>query len=214
MPPVLTVVEVERAAHALARRDSDLRRLLADHGPPPLWGRREGFATLVHIILEQQVSLASARSVLARLRRNAGRITPRRLLEMGESRLRGSGLTRQKGAYCLHLAGAVDRGDLDLAALRHLEDEVASQRLQNLPGIGPWTATIYLLMALRRPDVWPAGDLALAESVRAVKGLRARPTPERLDRIAESWKPYRAVAARMLWQRYLARERNRQERDH
>lgn len=205
MPATLNVGEVERAARSLARRDPDLGRLLSVHGPPPLWGRREGFATLVHIILEQQVSLASARAVLNRLRRNAGRITPQRLLEMGESRLRGSGLTRQKGAYCLHLAGAIDRGDLDLAGLRSLEDDVASARLQSLPGIGPWTATIYLLMALRRPDVWPAGDLALAESVRDVKGLRKRPTPDRLDRIARSWKPYRAVAARMLWQRYLAR---------
>src|SRR6185436_17744454 len=169
--------------------------------------RREGFATLVHIILEQQVSLASARSVLRRLRRRAGRITPRRLLALGDRRLEASGLTRQKRAYCLHLAAALEQGKLDLAGLGRLDDDEASAILQNLPGIGPWTAQIYLLMALRRPDVWPAGDLALAESVRAVKGLRARPTPERLARIAASWQPYRAVAARMLWQRYLARPR-------
>ena len=207
MPASLTVAEVQSAARALAHRDPDLRRLLAANGPPPLWGRREGFATLVHIILEQQVSLASARSVLRRLRRRAGRITPRRLLALGDRRLQASGLTRQKRAYCLHLAAALEQGELDLAGLGRLDDDEASAILQNLPGIGPWTAQIYLLMALRRPDVWPAGDLALAESVRAVKGLRARPTPERLARIAASWQPYRAVAARMLWQRYLARPR-------
>jgi DNA-3-methyladenine glycosylase II len=200
----LTATEVERAAAHLARRDPDLRRLLDEHGPPPLWGRREGFATLVHIILEQQVSLASARAVLARLRRKAGRITPRRLLDLGERRLGASGLTRQKQAYCLHLARALEGGTLDLVTIRRLDDAEASALLQSLPGIGPWTAQIYLLMALRRPDIWPAGDLALAESVRVVKGLRARPSPERLARIAEPWRPYRAVAARMLWQRYLA----------
>ena len=150
------------------------------------------------------MSLASARSVLRRLRSTAGRITPRRLLDLGERRLESSGLTRQKRAYCLNLAGAIEGGDLDLAGLRRLDDAQASALLQRLPGIGPWTAEIYLLMALRRPDIWPAGDLALSESVRAVKGLRARPAPERLARIAEPWKPYRAVAARMLWQRYLA----------
>ena len=204
MPAPLTARDLERAARALARRDPDLRRLLATHGPPPLWGRREGFATLVHIILEQQVSLASARAVLRRLRATAGRITPERLLALGAPRLAASGLTRQKSAYCLHLAEALRRGTLDLAALRLLDDAAASATLQNLPGIGPWTAQIYLLMALRRPDIWPAGDLALAESVRVVKGLRARPSPDRLMRIAEPWKPYRAVAARMLWVRYLA----------
>jgi DNA-3-methyladenine glycosylase II len=208
MPASLTLPGVESAARALARRDPDLARLFAAHGPPPLWGRREGFATLVHIILEQQVSLASARSVLRRLRRRAGRITPRRLLALGDRHLEASGLTRQKRAYCLHLARVVEAGEFNLAGLGRLDDEEASALLQSLPGIGPWTAQIYLLMALRRPDVWPAGDLALAESVRVVKGLRARPTPDRLARIATSWQPYRAVAARMLWQRYLARARS------
>lgn len=203
MPP-LDSASLALAAAALARRDPDLGALHARHGPPPLWARPAGFATLVRIILEQQVSLASGRAVYRRLGATAGRVTPERVLALGGERLRRLGLTRQKARYVVVLAEAVAAGALDLRGLAAMDDDAARAALVAIKGIGPWTADVYLLMAMRRPDVWPAGDIALQKSVQAVKRLRARPTPERATRLAEAWRPHRSVAARMLWQHYLA----------
>jgi DNA-3-methyladenine glycosylase II len=171
-----------------------------------LWGRPRGFATLVQIILEQQVSLASARAILARLVAAIGDPTPARLFEAGEERLRACGLTRQKATYCHRLAAAALDGRLDLDAVARLEDEAAIALLTRHDGVGPWTAQVYLLMSLRRPDVWPAGDLGLVNSLHVVKRLRRPPSRDRALQIAAAWRPYRAVAARMLWQAYLARQ--------
>jgi DNA-3-methyladenine glycosylase II len=200
---LITAATLAAAAKRLASRDRDLARILAADGPPPLWARRPGFAALLRIILEQQVSLASARAILLRVRRGLGRLTPGRVLSAGEEALRRMGLTRQKAAYCVNLARAVSGGALDLRGLGPLDDEAIRSRLTRVTGIGRWTADIYLLMALGRPDVWPAGDVALAKAARAVKRLRSLPAQDRLARIAEGWRPYRAVAARMLWHHYL-----------
>jgi DNA-3-methyladenine glycosylase II len=202
----LTPARLREAAHALAARDRDLAAILERHGPPPLWGRPRGFATLVRIILEQQVSLASARALLKRLVGEIGAPTPARLFAAGEERLRACGLTRQKAAYCHRLAAAALDGRLDLDAVARLEDEAAIEMLTRHDGIGPWTAQVYLLMSLRRPDVWPAGDLGLVNSMHVVKRLRRPPSRDRALAIAAAWRPYRAVAARMLWQAYLARQ--------
>ena len=199
----LTAASLGEAAGWLARRDPDLARIRRRHGPPPMWGRPSGFGTLARIILEQQVSLASAASTFRRLEAGLGRVAPATLAAAGEARIRALGVTRQKTAYLVLLARAVESGALDLAAIGRLPDEEARSVLLRLKGIGPWSADIYLLMALRRPDVWPAGDLALATAARAVKGLRRRPSPEALSRLAEPWRPFRSVAARMLWQHYL-----------
>jgi DNA-3-methyladenine glycosylase II len=201
----LTPDRLREAARALADRDPDLAILLERHGPPPLWRRPRGFATLVRIILEQQVSLASARAILKRLVEGIGEPTPERLLEAGVERLRACGLTRQKAGYCHRLAAATLDGRLDLAGVARLDDAAAIASLTRHDGIGPWTAEVYLLMSLRRPDVWPAGDLGLIVSMRTVKRLRRPPSRERALAIADAWRPYRAVAARMLWQDYLAR---------
>jgi DNA-3-methyladenine glycosylase II len=200
----LTRLDLPAAALHLAGRDRDLRRILAAHGPPPLWGRRPGFATLVRIILEQQVSLASARAIFRRLTLGVVPFTPARFVELGAARLRSLGLTRQKAAYCVDLAAAVEEGRLDLRAVARMDDAAVASTLTRLKGIGPWTAHIYLLMALRRPDVWPSGDIALLQAVRRVKRLRGHASPERVARLAETWRPYRSVAARMMWQHYLA----------
>jgi DNA-3-methyladenine glycosylase II len=173
-------------------------------GPPPLWARRPGYATLVRIILEQQVSLASAGAAYSRLQAAAGRVTPGRVARLSEARLRRSGLTRQKAAYCRKLATRIVERRITLSRLAHLQDDEARSSLLQVPGIGPWTADIYLLMALRRPDVWPDGDLALARAAHRVKRLRRCPTEERLRRIASAWAPWRAVAARILWHSYLS----------
>ncbi len=190
------------AATILAARDRELASVLAAHGPPPMWGRRPGFVTLVRIILEQQVSLVSARSMFKRLTTNIQPFTPQRFEELGELHLRSLGVTRQKAAYLLSLADAAAAGEL--ATLSSLPDEVAREMLIRIKGVGPWTADIYLLMVLRRPDIWPNGDVALATAVMKLKKLGTRPSFPQLAQTAESWRPFRSVAARMLWQYYLA----------
>ncbi|MBC8029494.1 MAG: DNA-3-methyladenine glycosylase 2 family protein [Pyrinomonadaceae bacterium] len=201
----LTEVALSTAARELAGRDKDLAAILERYGPPPLWARKPGFATLVHIILEQQVSLASAASIFARVKKNTVPFNPTRVIELGEDHLKSLGLTRQKTAYCLHLSQSLAEKRLKLAQLRQLNDEEARAALMSVKGIGSWSADIYLLMALLRPDVWPANDLALAIAVQQLKQHPHRPNQEHLFTMAETWRPYRSVAARMLWQFYLAR---------
>ena len=202
----LTQKTLALAARELAARDELLAAIHARYGDPPLWQRATGFRTLVHIILEQQVSLSSAKSMLLRLETAIQPFTPERFIEFGDHYLRGLGVTRQKSAYLLHLAESIVSGQLGLRGLSRLSDEQALVRLTGIKGIGLWSANIYLLMALRRADIWPAGDLALAVAVKELKGLAARPSPEELEEIAEQWRPHRAVAARMLWQYYLGRK--------
>lgn len=198
--PKATLLEVSAG---LAEADADLARVQRLHGPPPLWARRPGFATLVRIILEQQVSLASARAAFAALQRRTGAVTPERVLEIGTRGLRAAGLTRQKARYVCELADGVAHGRVDLARLHRLSDADVRERLTAVVGIGPWTADIYLIMALGRPDVWPVADLALAKSVMRLKRLRRVPDEARLERIASAWRPWRSVAARMAWHYYL-----------
>src|SRR5262249_18002972 len=151
-------------------------------------------------------SLSSAKSMLLRLEREIQPFTPERFLDLGEMHLRGLGVTRQKTAYVLHLSESIVSGDLSLRKLTTLNDEQVLGQLTRIKGIGLWSANIYLLMAMRRADIWPAGDLALAVAIKELKGLPARPTHDELEMIAEQWRPHRAVAARMLWQYYLGRK--------
>ena len=201
----LTQKSLALAARELAARDEMLAGIHATYGDPPLWRRDTGFQTLVHIILEQQVSLKSAKAMLVRLEAAIQPFTPLRFIELGDSYLRGLGVTRQKSAYVLHLADSIVNGDLSFARLARMSDEEARLVLTRVKGIGSWSADVYLLMAMRRADIWPAGDLALAVAMKELKGLATRPGPEELERFAEQWRPHRAVAARMLWQYYLGR---------
>jgi DNA-3-methyladenine glycosylase II len=204
MIKTLTKMSLSEATVYLAARDNDLARLLVADGIPPLWERKPCFSTLIHIILEQQVSLASARAMYHRLVDNLGPFTPDRFLEVGSSYLRSLGVTRQKAAYCINVAEAILGDALDLRAVSRMDDLAAVDTLTRIKGIGPWTADIYLLMALRRPDVWPSGDIALVNTVRKVKKLHEYPSPSILSKIAETWRPFRSVAARMLWHHYLS----------
>lgn len=201
---VLTEAELRRATRALARSDPDLARVVKRHGPPPLWQRQPGFATLVHIILEQQVSLASARAAFDRVRALARPFTPANFLLLDDRQLRAAGFSRQKTLYCRNLARAIVEEGLRLPALARLDDAEVRTRLTAVKGIGTWTADIYLIMALGRPDVWPRGDLAIAEAARQLKRLATRPTDADLAAICEPWRPWRAVAARVLWHHYLS----------
>ena len=169
-----------------------------------MWGRSRGFSTLIKIILEQQVSLASAASLFKRLRRNVAPFTPERIIELGEMHLRTQGLTRQKAAYCVHVSQAIVEKRLDLRKLSRMNDLDARAMLTGVKGLGLWSADVYLLMAMRRADIWPADDLALAVALTQIRGMETRLKAAELTRIAEAWRPYRSVAARMLWQYYLA----------
>ena len=207
MTPIpLTDETFTRGLRALTRRDRDLARVVQQYGPPPMWARRPGFPTLIHIILEQQVSLASARAAFNRLKA-AIRVTPRNLLTLDDATLKTIGFSRQKTAYARHLAQAILDRRFSPSALIGLDDDEARAALIELKGIGVWSADIYLLMALRRPDVWPHGDLALASAAHQVKRLPARPTYDGLTAISEAWRPWRAIAARVLWHHYLSQRR-------
>ena len=206
-PTLLAAVDV------LAAADTDLARIVERHGAPPLWPREPGFETLVRIILEQQVSLTSGEAAFRRLERAAGAVEPRAVHGLGEPGMRAAGITRQKARYLVAFASAVDEGRLELDALVDASDDEVRRRLIELPGIGPWTADVYLLLALRRADIWPVGAMALAASVGHVKRLATRPGPAEMATIGESWRPWRAVAARLLWHAYLSGDRSGNARD-
>jgi DNA-3-methyladenine glycosylase II len=201
---VLTHASLSEGAQALRARDRDLAHILDRLGEPPLWGRRPGFPALIRIILEQQVSLAAARSLYRRLLRHLGGMTAESVCAMGEAGLREFGLTRQKARYCHGLAARVLDGSLHLSGVATLPDAAGRAILLAVPGLGPWSVDIYYLMALRRPDVWPEGDLALAAALREVKRMDDLPTRKDQQALAARWSPWRSVAARLLWAHYLA----------
>jgi DNA-3-methyladenine glycosylase II len=171
-------------------------------GPPPLWPREASFATLVHLILEQQVSLASAQAAFDRLAAAIGDVTPEAFVTLDDPQLRAIGFSRQKTGYARGLATALVDG-FDLSSLGRRSDDEVRAELMRHPGIGRWTADVYLTMCLLRPDVWPHGDQALRTAATEVLELEARPTFQGLEIIAERWHPYRAVGARILWHHYL-----------
>ena len=208
---VLDTGSLAEAAQQLARRDPHLSAIFETHGHPPLWRRPATFTTLVRIILEQQVSLKSADAMFRRLRAAITPFTPQTVITGGPDHLRRLGVTRQKTAYLLHLSTAIVEGNLNLRRLGRMSDADVKAALMQIKGLGSWSADVYLLMAMCRADIWPAGDLALAVAVKELNGLKQKPTFEELELIAEKWRPHRAVAARMLWQYYLAR-RTRNER--
>ena len=194
-----------RGVRLLAGRDEHLAEVVKSYGEPPLWVRVPGFPTLVYIILEQQVSLASARAAFERLQAAVKPLTPRGFLRLNDAELLRIGFSRQKTLYTRLLAESLARRHFDLRCLHELEDSTARKMLIAFKGIGGWTADIYLLSALRRPDIWPTGDLALATAVQEVKRLRKRPSPEKLEKMSAPWRPWRAVAARLFWHAYLCK---------
>ena len=195
---------LQNATDELAARDPHIGAVIEKHGYPPLWAREPGFPTLVKIILEQQVSLSSAKAAYDKLLMRINPLTPEKFLTLDDAELKQIGFSRQKTRYCRILAETIQSGELDLAELNQYSDKEVSETLTALKGIGPWTAGIYLLMALRRPDIWPRGDLALLTSMQEVKQLPERPDNEKAAEIANAWKPWRSVGARILWHSYLS----------
>ena len=203
-PRRLTTASLRQGARALADVDSDLGAVLDRLGEPPMWGRVPGFPALIQIILEQQVSLAAARTMYRRLSGHLGAMTPEAVYAIQVNGLRDVGLTRQKAGYCFGLAERILDGRLDLSSVANGPDDRGRQILLAVPGLGAWSVDIYYLMALRRPDVWPQGDLALAVALREVKHLTDLPTKNEQQLLASHWVPWRSVAARILWAHYLA----------
>ncbi len=203
IPIRLTRKTFSHAIQILCDRDPDLAGVMTILDPPPFWTRRPGFASLIHIILEQQVSLASARAAFNRLLNAASPLTPDRFLKLDDASLQYCGFSRQKAAYGRNLAKVIADGHLKLSALATKNDRTVRSELLKVKGIGPWTANIYLLTVLRRPDIWPSEDLALAVATQKLKGLKTRPTPRELEHLSQVWRPWRAVAARLLWHYYI-----------
>jgi DNA-3-methyladenine glycosylase II len=192
------------AAARLCDADPDLAAIVERHGLPAFWAREPGLETLVLLILEQQVSLASARAAYDRLETRLGGVSTAGILASTDEELRADGFSRQKARYVRVLSSAIEDGSFDLDVVATLDDDAARAALLTLPGIGPWTAEVYLLSALRRPDAWPVGDIALQEAARRARGLESRPSANELEAIGEAWRPDRATAARILWHLYLS----------
>ena len=187
----------------VASKDEDLKQIVDSYGYPPFWSREPSFETLLHFILEQQVSLASAKAALEKLRLLISIITPEHLLSLSDVQLRACYFSRQKASYARSLATAVKARTLVIEELVNLSDEKIRQELKQIKGIGDWTVDVFLLMSLHHIDVFPLGDIALLNSTRHVKNLDPKAGKTEIATIAETWKPYRSIAAYLLWHAYL-----------
>lgn len=192
----------------MSKQHPELAIVYATYGAPPLWDRPPGFGTLLNIILEQQVSLASAKACFDKLTAHCGEVTPANFLRLNDVELRTIGFSRQKTGYARHLVEAVIEKRLDFDGLEKNPDAEVKAELIKLKGVGEWTSDIYLLMALLRPDIMPRGDIALHAAWHKLSG-QPRPTSNEFIILAERWKPYRSVAARLLWHFYLSERKNR-----
>lgn len=195
----LTPEVFQKALDHLVAVDPHLAEIRAAHGDPPLRSRPPGFAALLQIIVDQQLSVAAARTIWNRLEAAMGETSPAALLALDDAALRACGLSRGKAIYARGLASDIVEGRVNLDALETMEDEAAIAELVKTKGIGRWSAEIYLLSTLARADVWPVDDLAIATATGKVKGFRVRPKRRTLIRLAELWRPYRSVAARLMW---------------
>ncbi|GAB4493411.1 MAG: DNA-3-methyladenine glycosylase [Saprospiraceae bacterium] len=204
----LNETNLKEAAHWLAEQDDALAHVLEKYSYPPLWARKPGFSTLIHIILEQQVSLASANAAFQRLKEKIGVVEPDTFLALDDATLREIGFSRQKMAYTRSLAEAVLAQIFDFERLVTLSDDDARAEMKRLKGIGDWTADIYLSECLLRPDILPKGDIAMQEAFKVLKNLPKRPVHEDFENLTQHWRPWRSVGTRMLWHFYLC-ERNR-----
>ena len=187
----------------LAKRDKDLKQIIKRHNYPPVWTRKASFPTLILIILEQQVSLASARAAFTKLKEKTGAITPARLLKLSDAEMKACYFSRQKIVYARHLAETLLSKKIELKKHVLLPDEEIRASLKQVKGIGDWTADVYLLFAQQRTDVFPVGDLAMVNALKEIKKLPAATSKEELLLLAEPWRPYRSIAAMLLWHYYI-----------
>jgi DNA-3-methyladenine glycosylase II len=194
----------QAALKALAKRDPDIAAALKRIGPPPPRDRPPGFSSLLRAIVGQQISSAAAAALWARLAAAIDPVSPETIAPLDAVALRALGFSRQKALYAQGLARDIIEKRVDLDLLPALDDEAAVAHLIQIKGIGRWSAEVYLLFALGRTDIFPAGDLALAIAMQRLKRLRRRPDPKRLIKLVEPWRPYRGAAAHFLWHYYKA----------
>ncbi|RQO29654.1 DNA-3-methyladenine glycosylase 2 family protein [Taibaiella sp. KBW10] len=188
----------------LSARDEGLAMIIKTYGYPPMWTRPNTYETLVHIILEQQVSLASALAALHQLRQETRGITPAAILALSDETMRACYVSRQKMSYIRILARAIAEGDLDLDALTVCADEDIRAQLIRLKGIGHWTIDVYLMFVLQRADIFPFGDLAAVNALKRLKQLPKETPRAALPDMIQHWRPYRTVATMILWHHYLS----------
>lgn len=199
--------DVREGLAALAAIDPRLARAIAVSGAVPLRRRAPGYAALAEIVLSQMVSKASAAALQRRLEAAIGEITPQGFLGLDDDAARAAGLSGAKTATLRRVAEAVVAGDLDLEHLCTLPGDEAIRAMTAVKGLGPWTAEVYLLFCAGHPDVFPSGDVALQAAAHHLLGLPARPPAKALAVIAEGWRPWRGVAARLLWAYYAVEMR-------
>jgi DNA-3-methyladenine glycosylase II len=187
----------------LGKRDPHLQSIIAQYGYPPMWRRNNSFASLIHIILEQQVSLASAKAAFIKLKEKIGKITPEKLLTLSDEEMKACYFSRQKTVYARHLAEMILSGKVVLTRLRRFSNDEIRTQLKQVKGIGDWTVDIYLLFVLQRTDIFPHGDLAMMNALREVKKLKSNAGKEKIIELSGSWKPYRSIATMLFWHYYI-----------
>ena len=187
----------------LSRKDKELRKIIKQHGYPPMWTRPATFQSLILFILEQQVSLASAYAAFKKLKEKVGFVTPSKILSLSDVELRACYFSRQKIVYARELANAVQVKQLVLKKLTHKHEDEVRHELKKIKGIGDWTVDVYLMHSLQRTDLFPLGDIALVNSLKETKQLHSHISKDEMLKIAEPWRPHRTIAAMILWHAYI-----------
>ena len=193
----------QEICNELAVKDIHFKKIIDEHAYPPVWTRPNNFSSLIHIILEQQVSLASAKAAFIKLKKKTGAITPAKLLALSDAELRECYFSRQKTVYARALATALVSKEISLKKLATEESDAIRTTLKKVKGIGDWTVDVYLLFVLHRTDVFPIGDLAMVNAMKEIKQLSKTSSKEMLLEMAESWRPYRSIAAMLMWHHYI-----------
>jgi DNA-3-methyladenine glycosylase II len=195
----ITKITLAEGARELGTRDKDFERLVENIGLPGLRSRSTGYNTILKVICGQQISTSAAKAICARLDAIEDPMTAMAVLKLGPDKLRAAGLSGRKVNYAIGIAKAIENGGFNFRRVACMHDEAAIDEMIKLKGIGRWSAEVYLIFALRRPDVWPAVDLAILKGLMHLKKLKERPSRREMIEMAEVWRPWRSVAARLLW---------------
>jgi DNA-3-methyladenine glycosylase II len=195
----ITKLTLFQGAQELCERDEDLARIVNEIGLPDLRSRGTGYNAILRIICGQQISTSAAHIIGERLAAIQNPMTHKTALKLGVDRLRSTGLSTPKAKYAIGIAEAISSGEFSFRRIARMTDQAAIEEMIKLKGIGRWSAEMYLLFTLRRPDLWPVDDLGIIKGYTHLKGLKKYPDRKKLMKIGEPWKPWRSVAARLLW---------------
>ena len=203
-------LDIAGDAKKLATSDPYFSELISKIGLPRERYREPTLATLIHIIVSQQISLTAAESIWRNFNAKISNITPNSIINLGEQGLREIGFTRSKSNATLNLCQQMQDKTFDINAISSMDDHNAKNYIMRLRGFGEWSASIFLIFCLGRGDIWPSGDVALQEATRSLKKLSFRPTPKQMDKISLAWQPWRSTAAHLLWHYYAEVVRNKE----